>query len=341
MNRRAWVRELAIAGLAGVVLAVSPLTPPALWVKALAGIGTAAAVLAWRTVLFKPSQAASDDDIDRPARATLLSFACAAVLLLAFAPSIEWMYGQWTRSVWVNSHGLFIPFVVAYMVWDILNRFRGARQDGHPVGVALVLTGLALAVLDSGSRTHYVGILGLFIAAPGFALAVLGTRRTYALRYAYLVAFLMIPVPWTLGTPLALRDITAVGVEHLLRLGGLTVFREGTILEMARNTFIVADACSGFSTLYASVAIALILALNSDVTWRRLSILGAALPLAIGANVVRVLLLVLITLGFGEDLLETPLHEGSGVATFFGVLLILFKIAGMPGKAAPSTAEPA
>ena len=336
MSGQNWGREIAIAGLAGGVFAASPLLPPATWTRLLGGLGLACAVLAWRVKRGHAAAGASATGLE--AR-ELAAAATAALLLLAFGPALRWMYEQWTHSVWINNHGIFIPFVVAYMVWDVLKHFRGEEATGHAAGIALIVIGLVLSAIDTSVQTHYLGILGLFIAGPGFALAVLGVRRTIALRYAFVVALMMIPVPFSLGTPLMLRDITAIGVEQLLHAGGVAVFREGTVLHLARHQFIVADACSGFSTLYASIAMALILTVHTKVTWRRFAILGAAIPFAIAANILRVLLLVVVSLVFGSEILETPIHEGSGVAVFFLVIVGLGALAGSArGRGTAATA---
>jgi exosortase/archaeosortase family protein len=49
--------------------------------------------------------------------------------------------------------------------------------------------------------------------------------------------------------------------------------------------------------------------------------------LAVGANVVRVTALVLLTRWLGIGLLDTPVHEATGVATFVGVLVPLLLVA--------------
>jgi exosortase/archaeosortase family protein len=52
-------------------------------------------------------------------------------------------------------------------------------------------------------------------------------------------------------------------------------------------------------------------------------LLLSAIPLALLCNMVRVTLLVLLCRVFGNDLLDTPIHEGSGAIAFVVVFLIL------------------
>jgi exosortase len=100
------------------------------------------------------------------------------------------------------------------------------------------------------------------------------------------------------------------------------VVREETLLFLPNATFLVADACSGFATLYAAVGVAVVLAAYARSWRRRLLLLASAWPLALACNVARVTLLVGLANHFGLGLLDTPFHAASGVATFWAVLLL-------------------
>lgn len=91
---------------------------------------------------------------------------------------------------------------------------------------------------------------------------------------------------------------------------------------------LVADACSGFATLYSGAAIALILAHMSSEPRRRVLLLGLAAPIALAANVIRVTVLTLAVYAYGARILETALHQWTGIAAFALVLAALFCVAG-------------
>jgi exosortase len=333
MGKRRWLRDLGLAAVAGTVFAISPFTPSAWAAKLAMGGAVGAGVLAWRLRKGRERGPEAEAEADRTLpMAAWIAGAVSVAAIAVFAPSIEWMYHQWTRSVWANNHGLFIPFVMAYMAWDVLRRDpgppEGTADAGSAWGFAPLVLGLGLGVLDSGAQTHYLAIAGLLLVLPGLCLLFLGPRRTSLLRVPLLISLLMVPIPFTMATPLALRTVTAIGVEPLLHGLGLTALREGTLLILPAHTFIVADACSGFSTLYASMAVAIILACYAPSNGRRVALLLAAPLLAVAANVARVLALVLMTRTFGDGLLDTPIHEASGVATFAIVLVALLGIAG-------------
>jgi exosortase len=322
------LREIALALTAGVVFTVSPFTPNELAPAAAGGFVVGAGILAWR---LRPASGVWEEaaEAGAPSALRLDHVLAASVLLLClavFAPTLQWMYSEWTRSVWSNEHGIFVPFAMA---WLARNALRG---DGGPAqasawGFLPLGLGLALAVADANAQTHYLASLGLLLTLPGLSLLLLGVRRTIALRVPLLIGILLVPIPYTLGTPLALRTLTASGVLPLLHLLGFTAMREGTLLLLPRQNFVVADACSGVATLYASLAAAMVLAAISGSHWRRAALILSAPLLAVGANVVRVTLLVLLAQTFGTDLLDTAIHEASGVATFAVALVALLAIA--------------
>jgi exosortase len=332
------LRELALAVTAGVVFTVSPFTPNELAPAAAGGFVVGAGLLAWR---LRPSSAvwraaAEQAPPLRLAREALLSAGAFLVCVAAFAPTLQWMYLEWTRSVWSNEHGLFVPFVMAWLTRNALRDDTGPAE-ASAWGFLPLGAGLALAVIDANAQTRYVGAAGLLLALLGLSLLLLGQRRTSALRVPLLIGIMLVPIPYTLGTPLALRTLTASLVLPLLHGIGLTAMREGTQLILPRQTFMVADACSGVATLYASLAAALVLAALSASHWRRALLILSAPALAVAANVVRVALLVLLVQTFGNRLLDTPIHEASGVATFFGVLVALLAIANTRVSGTPAT----
>jgi exosortase len=331
------LRELAFALTAGVVFMVSPFTPNELAPAAAGGFVVGAGLLAWRLRPRSPvwEEAASEAPALELGWDRTAGVAVALLCLAVFAPTLHWMYLEWTRSVWSNEHGIFVPFAMAWLARNALRGDHGPAE-GSAWGLLPLGVGLALAVLDANAQSRYLAALGPVVALPGLSLLLLGPRRTRALRVPLLIGLLLIPIPYTVGTPLVLRTLTASGVLPLLQLLGFTVLREGTQLIMPRQNFLVADACSGVATLYASLASALVLAALVTSPWRRVALILAAPVLAIGANVVRVTLLVLLAQTFGTALLDTAIHEASGVATFGLVLAVLFWMANASTGARPA-----
>ena len=259
----------------------------------------------------------------------------AVLLLLLFAPTMLWLWGRWTMSIWHNGHGIIIALVVGYLVWVELRKQRDLPISSNPWGFAILIPALLLHMLDTSMHSQLLYAFALFLSLPGLSLLFLGTQRTKAIIFPLSTLFLTLPIPLFLteSIHLALRHIAADSVAWLLPFFGVPVFATGTLLEIPNGSLLVADACSGFSTLYATITVAILTAYLCPVAHRKILVLLIAIPLAIGVNIVRVLLLTLLVHWVGLDVLKTSAHEISGLLTFAVALPIIFWLGRTPATA--------
>ncbi len=261
-------------------------------------------------------------------------------LAAAFAPTAAWLIDRWTVDIYYNGHGLFVPFVVAYLVREHLQRDPITQPEGSAWGFLFMAAGLGMLAADVSIQTDLLGAAGLVVCLPGLSLLLLGGRRTRALAFPLLLCLFMLPVPAGAisHVHLVLRQISAVGAHLLVSGYGIPVLKEGTTLYLPHATVEVADACSGVSTLQASVLLGMVLSYLSDSVRRRIALMVAAVLLAVLCNSIRVAGLVLMVHYWGVDLLATPLHQLSGVAVFVVVLIVLFAISGRNAPPSPAPA---
>ena len=245
--------------------------------------------------------------------------------ILVFAPTIYWLWQRWTMSVWQNVHGMFIPFVVAYFIVEVLRSDQAVGAEQSAWGFVFLIAGLGMIVLDSAIRTQLLSAFGMVVCLPGLSLLLLGKRRTEELAFVWVLSFFMLPIPAAFieRLNLLLRRITAVGVEQVIALFGMPVARVDTTLFTPKTNFSIVDACSGFSTLYACVTLALVLAYMNPSWPRRLVTLGAAFPITMACNILRCTLLVFIVQRWGSGILHTFLHPASGVLAFTAAAALL------------------
>ena len=259
----------------------------------------------------------------------------AALLLFLYAPTMLWLWDRWTMSVWHNGHGILIAMVVVYLVWGELRKRSDLPRSSNPWGFAILIPALTLHMLDTSIHSQLLSAFAFFLSLPGLSLLFLGTERTRAIIFPLLTLFLTLPIPLFLteSIHLALRHIATDSVAWLLPFFGVPVFATGTLLEIPNGSLQVADACSGFSTLYATVTVAILTAYLCPDTHRKILVLVVAVPLAIGVNIVRVLLLTLLVHWIGLDVLNTSAHEISGLLTFAVALPIIFWLGRAPAAA--------
>lgn len=271
------------------------------------------------------------DTNQEPTNPKLIWLIC-LLLTILFAPSIAWLYDRWTMDIWHNSHGLLISAVVIYLIWSELKKHNELKTSATPWGFVILVPALLLHMLDAGMHTQLLSAVALFISLPGLSLLFLGAERTKVILFpiAMLLFTLPIPLAFTESIHMALRHIATDSTGWLLNFFGIPNFTSGTLIEIPNGSLRVADACSGFSTLYATITIAILTAYLCPSIIRRIAVLLIAVPLAIGVNIVRVFILTLLVHWIGLDVLATAAHEISGLLTFVVALPIIFWLGQAP-----------
>jgi exosortase len=253
-----------------------------------------------------------------------------AGLVVLFAPTMVWLWGRWTLSVWHHAHGLLILPVVAYFVREELQGVRHLPVSSSAWGFAILVPALALHAVDAGMHTELLAAAAIVLALPGLSLLFLGVPRTRVILIPLLFLAFALPIPlaFTEAIHLQLRHLATAATAAVIPHLGIPVFVEGTTLYLPNGSLQIADACSGFSTLYAAVAVAFLTAYSTRSPARRVLVLLSAMPLAIVANALRVIGLVVLVEWRGDGVLETFIHPLSGMMTFALALPVIFWLGG-------------
>ena len=287
-----------------------------------------------------PESATGVTGADVRQKATLA--ALAAGLLALYGPTLLWLFGRWTMSVWQHAHGLFIPPLVAWVVVQELKRHRHVAASASAWGFLLLVPALALHVLDTGMQTQLLSAASIVLALPGLALLFLGPVKTRAIAFPLLFTAFALPIPLALTehVHLLLRQLTTAAVAPVLSSLGVSLYAEETTIHLPNAWIQIADACSGFSTLYASLAFACLLAYFTSSTPRRLLVLTLAAPIAVLSNVLRMIVLLLLVVWQGAWVLDTFIHPLSGMLTFAMALPVLMWIGSDPAVPASAPGLP-
>jgi exosortase len=141
-----------------------------------------------------------------------------------------------------------------------------------------------------------------------------------------LFLLLMVPIPYIIydmvAFPLKLF-VTKVSVGFLKGVG-ITVLREGNIIQFPATTLEVADACSGIRSLMSlitlSVAYSFFLPMRN---WKRWVVIAAAVPIAIATNAMRVIGTGVLAQYWGAKAAQGFFHEFAGLAVFAVAMVLL------------------
>ena len=248
------------------------------------------------------------------------------VVMALFYPTGEQLARVW--SIDANySHGyLVLPLSLA-LAWRIVGLHPPPR-DGQAV-----LGGIVLAL---GLFVHFAGVvlrflplewLALLLILRGLAVCVGGSAWADHLLFpTFFLSFLFpLPVAWTTRIAIWLQDLVASASTEVLGWFFLCFRRGNSIHIVGVQEMFVAQECSGVRQLIAFVALGSLIAhLGGLGFWRGFLLVCLALPVAIAANVLRVVLMGIGLKWFGTSWFFSWMHDLPALVTFpLGVALFL------------------
>ena len=235
---------------------------------------------------------------------------------------------------WSSEQGAHGPLVLAIGIWLLSREWPAARALARPgsVVIALLLFAAFLPIYVFGRVTETVEIEGAslcaLLLAAGYAIwGHMALRRVWFPLFFLLFAF---PPPDTLFAMLTqpLKIAVSEWAVSLLHLLGYPVAGSGVSIQIGQYEMLVAAACAGMNSLISLTALGLFYVyIRHSADWRYMLLLVAfILPVAVLANLVRVLLLLLITYHFGEAAGQGFFHEAAGMTMFTTALLGIFAV---------------
>jgi exosortase B len=237
-----------------------------------------------------------------------------------------------------NGHGPIILAIVLWLLWKGRSNLSDIGQKKNPV-IGSVLIGIGLLLYVVG-RSQEIFIFETGSQIPlflGVLLLTLGASIAKKLWYPLLFILFLIPLPGFLVEALTgpLKHYVSVFAENILYWVGYPIARNGVVLSIGPYQLLVADACSGLNSIFSLSALGLFYTcLVQRTNWFHNTILLASIiPIAFFANVIRVMLLVLITYYFGDEVGQGFAHKAAGLVLFIVALMSFLAIDGLIERA--------
>lgn len=270
-------------------------------------------------------------------RAHLVS-ALPPLALLALAGWLVWPALVHAFDVWSTidelSFGFFVLPIAAGLIWWRREALKASIGDGSLLGLPIVVVSLAAYVLAYRVGINALAGIAVSPLLLGIVVYLWGWRAGRVL--AFPIGFLAFGLGLYRGlldsVGFALQGVTAVGAAAAAPLLGVDVTRDGLVLQSAQFAFIVAEACSGMSSLVSLLALAALWAyVTRGAVPARAAIVLSVLPLVVIANTTRVTLVLLVAWHFGQDTALGFFHGASSLLLFglsLGGLLLVSRIVG-------------
>jgi len=249
-----------------------------------------------------------------------LRVACLLLAFVACVPGLLQLEFLWQQSDYLG-HAYLIPFTAIFLAYSRREAVIGALRSGAEgrFGIPAVLAASTIEAVAVLAHSAFVAGIGIPLLIGTTAYAVAGTRLLRACLPSLLFLLLMVP------PPLFVQDRLLIGLKAvvvsvsvgLLQQVGFSIAASGNRIFVPQSELLVADACSGLTSVVTLAPLAAVVAyFLSRGTWRRVVIVAAAVPFAILGNVLRVIITVVLVSRFGLGYAEGILHDSFGLATF-------------------------
>jgi exosortase len=277
------------------------------------------------------AQASVRNDNSLPT-AWLVAGAVAMLLasIWAYWPTIAEMVSQWVKQP-DYSHGFLVIPLAAFFLWSRRSKLRSMRLQPSWLGAGLLLVAAAMRGVAS---FYFLGPLDgwtIPIWVAGIVWLVFGWECLRWSMPAIVFLWFMIPIPYSAETMLSVplqRIATKLSTESLVMLG-MPALSEGNTIWIGDNQLGIEEACSGLRILVGIYALAFAFVLFSRwAWWQKALVLVAALPIAIVANVIRIVVTGLLYQFSTSNAARHFMHDTSGLlmiplaAAMFWVLLV-------------------
>jgi exosortase len=258
----------------------------------------------------------------------------AAILAIGIAALVIPTLFTLAREYWTSDNGAHGPIILATGVW-LLWREREhlqLRPRSIPtIWLALLLPPILLLyvygrsfgvlTVESGSLYATLVLLGLFYWGPR------AMRRLW-----FPILYLAFVVKPPSGAVAELTQPLKIWISEtavtILQAFDFPVGRLGVRIQIAQYELLVQQACAGLGSIVSLLAIGLLyihLTGPRDRT-RTILLISGIIPVAVFANLLRVILLVLLTYYAGDGVAQSIAHDLTGLVTFglsmFGMLAL-------------------
>jgi exosortase len=284
----------------------------------------------------------------------------AALVFVYFTVLVKLGRDWWSDENY--SHGLLIPFIIGFIIWQERKSFS-EQQSTSAVSIGALLVGFSLLALWAGTAGAelFVQRASLIVMLAGLAIYFFDFRIIRAIAVPLLLLVLAIPIPQIIFNRIAfpLQLFASRCAVSAMSLFEIPVLRQGNVIELMPlgakepKRLAVVEACSGIRSLMTLMTLAVVYAyftrpksptdsslsgsdkgaaLKRDklkffghfALWRALILVAAAVPIAILTNAVRVSGTGVLAHYYGTKVADGFFHSFSGWVIYIAAAALLF-----------------
>ena len=269
-------------------------------------------------------------------------------LAIKHNPLIEWwpvviglaalyiptLYGLY-HSLWRDedqAHGPLILLVVLYLLWQQRKHLYPDQvtQPRPWTGGLCFALALLLYVLGRSQEILIFEIGSLILILVAILLIARGWSAVRAMWFPLFFILFMMPLPGIFVDAVTLPMKMAVSyvADNVLFWMGYPIARTGVILQIGQYQLLVANACAGMHTLISLEALGLLYLnlVKHDSLFRNVTLAILIVPISFTANVIRVMVLTLVTYYFGDEAGQGFIHGFANIVLVIVALALIMSV---------------
>ena len=256
------------------------------------------------------------------------------VLLGLFALYIPTFYDLF-NGLWATEEQAHGPIILFLSLWLIYRQWPEMikKSESKPTSVwgwIFFFIALLLYIIGRSQQILVFEMVSFIIALVAILLIKRSSSALKAMWFPIFFLLFMIPLPGQLVSLLTMPMKMAVSyvAEHILFWANYPIARNGVILQIGPYQLLVADACAGLQTLLTLEALGLFYLnlVHHTSVFRNVTLAILIVPISFTANVIRVIVLTLITYHYGDAAGQGFLHGFAGMVLFISALMLILGV---------------
>ncbi len=244
------------------------------------------------------------------------------------------VYWRAANGLWQTDdfgHGPLILLIAIWLFWHSRERVLLApMQPLNSLGWPVLVLGLLFYVVGRITTASTLEFLSQVLVVAALLLLLKGPCALRAVWFAVFYLVFLAPLPGNVVDAVTgpLKQWISYIVVDVLHGLGYPIARAGVTITIGHYQLLVADACSGLNSMISLSALGTLfmyLTARPGVAHNTVMAL-AILPIAFIANIVRVVVLALVTYHLGDEAGQGFLHSAAGVVLMVVALIFFFAV---------------
>jgi len=252
-------------------------------------------------------------------------------MLVLYLPTFHDLF----TGLWATEEQMHGPVILALSIWLIHRlwpRILEKRTDkiASIAGWSIFVIALLFYIIGRSQQIMPFEMSSFIWILASILLIKYGSHALKVMWFPLFFMLFMIPLPGTVVIFLTMPMKMAVSyvTEHILYWANYPVARNGVILQIGQYQLLVADACAGLQTLLTleSLGLFYLNVVRHTSVFRNVALAIFIVPISFAANVIRVIMLTLITYYYGDATGQGFLHGFAGIVLFLSALILIMGI---------------